>query len=347
MSWLLMRLLSIVRSLWGRRLPPAPPVVFPPPVDPTVTPETPVTPEPPVMPEPPVANGLRHPWRQATAAWLYPGDPDYWIASHRLMTWDEVKIDEYLSLPEIAPTTHVLICLNTGHRPSIFEQSFDGLKNPAWVRQVFQQVIAADKAPIAFCLSQEFFTQTLGGNHAKLLEYLEESTRLVADLCHFALPFRELGDIYGGNALQERNDLFRAMRRGAPSLPLAEHERSLEQIPVQDFRGVGGTIISGLQTGFGTPTGGHDRPEDRIEDGHGFYDGAAGFIRANGERMARYVTAGQLEDHVNAVFEHSLPLVYPGQTWSPTRTLAQAQVRGQTLLQHGAAFDLSGGAVRV
>jgi hypothetical protein len=62
--------------------------------------------------------------------------------------------------------------------------------------------------------------------------------------------------------------------------------------------------------------------------------------------MARYVKAGQLEDHVNAVFEHSLPLVYRGQSWKPTRTFAEAQARGKTLLQHGAAFDLSSGATR-
>ena len=298
----------------------------------------------PVPPPDHPQNGLRHDWRTATAAWLYPGDPSYWIASHRMMLWDSQKIARYLALPEIAPTTHVMICLNTGKRREVFEKPFDGLRHPDTVREVFQQVIEADKAPIAFCVSQEFFVQALDGIHRKLLEYLEESTRLVADLCHMALPMRELGDIYGGREMDKRNDLFKAMRKGAPNLPLAEHERSLEQIPVSDFRDVGGTIISGLQTGFGTPTGGENRPADQITHGDHTYDGACGFIASNKERMDHYVTSRHiLESHVNAVFEHSLPRVYAGQMWKPTRTLAHAQARGKKLLQHGAAFDLSAG----
>ena len=63
--------------------------------------------------------------------------------------------------------------------------------------------------------------------------------------------------------------------------------------------------------------------------------------------MQQYVNDGHiLENHINAVFEHSLPLVYPNQSWGPTRTLEEAKVRGRILLQHGAEFDLSSGVLK-
>tara|TARA_R110000824_G_scaffold400107_1_gene606898 strand:+ start:2193 stop:3308 length:1116 start_codon:yes stop_codon:yes gene_type:complete len=283
---------------------------------------------PEVLPEP--GNGLRHDWRKATASWLYPGDETYWIASHRLCSWLPDQIERYLRLPEIASTTHVLVCANTGHRSSTFEEPFNALSpmHPYKVRDVLEQIIADDKAPIVFCMSQEFFYQELQGNHSVLLDHLKATAEMVADLCHFLIPFRELGDVYGGNFLQERNDIFLAMRKGAPKLPLAEHERSLEQIPVQDFMGVGGTIISGLQTGFGTSS-----------------SAACAFLKSNADRMNGYAESGHiLEDHVNAVFEHSLPKVYDGQSWKPTRTYNEAKRFGQELLRCGAAFDLCVGA---
>jgi len=294
-------------------------------------------------------NGLRHDWRKARHAWLYPGDEATWIASHRLMVWTPEKIHAYLTHPDVKDSTHIFIAVCTGTRPDVFEKPFDGLKNTNKVQAVFDQVIAADFAPIAFCMSQEFFIQKLGRKHDRLLEYLEAICELVRDACHIALPFRELGEIYNGSHMPERNGMFKAMRRGAPRLPLAEHERGLTEIPVDDFRDVGGTIISGLQTGFRTPTGGKNRPEDQVTSpggGH-TYDGAAGFIKSNGDRMSRYASQGHiLEDHVNAVFEHSLPLVYEGQQWKPTRTLKEAKKRGKVLLEHGAEFDLSSGVSR-
>ena len=297
---------------------------------------------------PPVenGNGLRHDWRKARSAWLYPGDETTWIASQRMMKWTPEKIHQYLTHPQVRDSTHIIICCNTGSRREIGEEPFDGLKNSNHVQAVFDQVIKHDMAPVAWCMSQEFFIQTLDRKHDRLLDYLEQTCQLVRDLCHFAIPFRELGEIYSGSAMPERNSMFKAMRRGGPSLPLAEHERGLTEVPVDDFRDVGGTIISGLQTSFSTPTGGNNRPQDQIMSpggGH-YYDGAAGFIQSNHDRMSRYASQGHiLEDHVNAVFEHSLPLVYEGQQWKPTRTLSEAQDRGRVLLKHGAAFDLSSG----
>jgi hypothetical protein len=292
------------------------------------------------------ANGLRHNWRTATARWLYPGLGKYWIASHRMCQWDTEKIDEYLSHPDIKDTTHVIICPNTAERVSTNEHTFDGLKSDAnerKVRAVFEQVIAADKAPILWCMSQEFFIQVLDRQHQRLLEYLQETCALLSDLSQIAVPMRELGDIYGGRNMRERNAMFKAMRKGAPQLPLAEHERALEQIPVDDFRDVGGTVISGLQTGFGTATGGQNRPGDRVQVGNHTYDGACGFLQENHDRMLEWQEKGRMEEHVNALFEHSLPLVYPDQSWGPTRTLEEAKARGRILLKHGVAFDLSSG----
>mgnify|MGYP005812889973 CR=1 FL=1 len=302
-------------------------------------------PEP--APPPPKGNGLRHDWRKARGTWLYPGDRTYWLASHRMMTWNEAKLDAYLALPEIAThSDHVVICCNTGSRAAIGERPFDALKNEQFVRAVFQRVIDADKAPVAFLFSHEFYTQELRKDFTKLLEYVENTMGLVADLCSFAVPTHELGEVFSGRFMRERNQLFRAMRKAAPQLPLAEHERPLVEIPVADFHNVGGDVISLLQTGFKTPVGGRSRPQDIVTSpsGEHSYDGACGFIAANKRRMDRYVGT-QIERHTNAVGEHSIPLVYATQPWKPPRTLAEAKVRGRMLLHNGAAFDLSAGAI--
>ena len=302
-------------------------------------------PEP--APPPPKGNGLRHDWRTARGTWLYPGDRTYWLASHRMMTWNEAKLDAYLALPEIAThSDHVVICCNTGSRAAIGERPFDALKNEQFVRAVFQRVIDADKAPVAFLFSHEFYTQELKKDIPKLLEHVENTMSLVADLCSFAVPTHELGEVFSGRFMRERNQLFRAMRKAAPQLPLAEHERPLVEIPVADFHNVGGDVISLLQTGFKTPVGGRSRPQDIVTSpsGEHSYDGACGFIAANKRRMDRYVGT-QIERHTNAVGEHSIPLVYATQPWKPPRTLAEAKVRGRMLLHDGAAFDLSAGAI--
>ena len=327
----------------------------PPPPAPVCEPDTDVSPEPdfetlegPIDDPVPVANGLRHDWRTASAAWLYPGDPDYWIASHRMMGWTEEKIANYLAQPDLEGTTHIIICPNTGRRPATYEEPFNALgseANSRHARAVFEQVIAADFAPILWCMSQEFFIQNLSRNHGRLIDHLMETCALLSDLSQMAVPFREIGDIYGGSELPKRNDMFRAMRTGAPNLPLACHERAMEQIPVDDFAGVSGDVISLLQTGFGTPTGGQNRSVDRVEHGGHTYDGAAGFVEQSARRMADWQEKGRMERHSNAVGEHSLPQVYEGQTWGPTRTIIQAIARGHVLLDAGAAFDLSSGAI--
>ena len=295
-----------------------------------------------------IQDGLSHDWHTATATWLYPGNREFWLASQRIMTWGNDKIDRYLRQEEIAThSTHVIICCSTGIRPEMEETTFDALKNEDRVREVFERVIYRHgKAPIAWLMSQEFFYQQLGASHTKACDQLKATAEMVRDLCNFAVPMRELGDVYGGSDMKTRNDFFRAMRAGAPQLPVACHERALEQIPVDDFAGVDGDVISLLQTGFDTPTGGQNRAEDRVTGGNHSYDGAAGFVSENSMRMANWQASGRLERHTNAVGEHSIPDVYAGQPWRPTRTLDNARKRGKILLEHGAAFDLSAGATR-
>jgi hypothetical protein len=298
----------------------------------------------PTPPPPSEHNGLLHDWRKARAAWLYPGIEDLWLPSHRMCLWTPETIASYLDHPDIYDTTHCIIAANTARRPKIGERNFNCLEQETKVRAVFEQVIRAGKAPILWCMSQEFFQQTLDGSHAKLLDHLEKTCALLADLCQIAVPFREMGEIYGGHSMKQRNQIFRAMRKGAPTLPLACHERPLAQIPVDDFKNVDGDVISGLQVGFPTPTGGQGRARDKVVAGDGeVYDGGCGFIRANGRRMSQFQQNGHMERHTNAVFEHSIPLVYPRQQWTPTRDIESAQARGKAFLKHGAAFDLSSG----
>lgn len=100
---------------------------------------------------------------------------------------------------------------------------------------------------------------------------------------------------------------------------------------------MGGTTISALQTGFGT----------KLRGGSYTVGGTHGqgrrVCRHNKIRMANYVLAGQLEEHVSGCFEHSIPDV--GFT-ADHRTWAEAQSFGQALLDSGAAdFDMSGAGV--
>lgn len=300
-------------------------------------------------------NGLRHDWRKSRATWLYSGygtskgDRGFWLASQRMMHWPSEKIDAYLNRPEVKDhSTSVIVCCNTGLRPHMAERPFMARRNEQRVLDVLQQIIAADKAPICWLMSQEFFLQELKRDHKKLLSHLQSTIELVADYCHFAVPFRELGEIYGGGeGLERRNEMFLAMRKAAPHLPLACHERPLCEITAMDFRDVEGDVISLCQTGFKTPTGGRNRPQDRVTspDKKHTYDGSAGFVRANGRRMRDRQLGGQMERHTNALGEASIPLVFRGQPWMPTRSLSNAQRRARRILQcSGASFDLSAGA---
>ena len=310
----------------------------------------------PIPPVEPTKNGLRHDWRKARATWLYSGygtpkgDRTLWLASQRMLHWSPEKIDRYLSGPEVKThSTHVLINLNLGTRPAMAERPFWALKSERTERRVIEtleQIIAADKAPIVFCFSQEWFVTEAKRDFPKMLETLKHTLDLVKDHCQIAIPCRELGDLWGHKDLDKRNLIFKTMRKVAPNVPLACHERPLCEITAMDFRGVDGDVISLCQTGFKTPTGGRNRPQDRVTSpsGKDSYDGAAGFVRANGRRMRERTEGGQMERHTNALGEASIPLVFRGQMWKPTRSLPNAQRRALRILRYsGATIDLSAG----
>jgi hypothetical protein len=302
-------------------------------------------------------NGLRHDWRKARATWLYSGygtakgDRSYWLASQRMLHWSPEKIDRYLKRPEVADhSSHVLINLNLGTRPAMAERPFWALKNSRSERRVIEtleQIIAADRAPICFLFSQEWFILEAKRDVQKMLSTVRHTIELVKDHCHIAIPCRELGDLWGHKDLDLRNSIFKTMRQSAPKLPLACHERPLCEVTAMDFRSVDGDVISLCQTGFKTPTGGRNRVQDRVTSPNGehHYDGAAGFVRANGRRMRDRQLGGHMERHTNALGEASIPLVYRGQMWKPTRSLSNAKRRALRILRFsGASFDLSAGA---
>ena len=278
--------------------------------------------------------------RGARGAYLYPGDSN-WLFSQRMV--NTVQDSDILAWLETGPqrqSTHVVISVSTGLRPQLGEQPFNPLENDASeqrVRHVLELLRRAGKEVWVYAASQEFILQN-NLTIAQIEDHMRGVAALVKPFACAITPFRELGDVFGGNALEERNRIFRALRQGAPETPLSCHERSLEAIPVQDFHGVGGTTISALQTGFGTKLSGGSY----TVGGH-TWSGAIDFCRHNKIRMQNYVLAGQLEEHVSGCFEHSIPDV--GFT-TDHRTWAEAQSFGQALLDSGAAdFDMSGAGV--
>ena len=230
------------------------------------------------------------------------------------------------------------------------ETPFDALKHPTQVREVCEQILAADKGIIAWLTTQEHYVQELDGSLQKLLPHLTATAELVADLVSLTVAMRELGDCFGGDRLKDRNRIGRAVKRGAPLVPYGVHERPMTEVPITDLDGCSdqAPVVSLLQAGFWSRTGGRGNPEDEHVQGGHAYDGAAGFVRANRRRMRGYLNASppRMSAHLNVIHEHSIPFVFTGQPWQPTRTLAEAQWRGVRLLKAGADADFSSGARR-
>ena len=278
--------------------------------------------------------------RGARGAYLYPGDSN-WLFSQRMVnTVQDSDILAWLDTGPQRQSTHVVISVSTGLRPQLGEQPFNPLENNASeqrVRHVLGLLRRAGKQVWVYASSQEHILQ----NHmtiAQIEDHMKGVAELVRDYACAITPFRELGDVFGGNALEERNRIFRALRQGAPQTPLSCHEKSLEAIPVQDFHNIDGTTISSLQTGFGTKLSGGSY----TVGGH-TWSGAIDFCRHNKIRMQNYVLSNQLEEHISGCFEASIPDV--GFT-ADHRTWAEAQSFGQALLDSGAAdFDMSGAGV--
>jgi hypothetical protein len=281
-------------------------------------------------------SGLRHGWRKPVGSYLY--GPNWLFASTWLHLSDE-ELSAYLASPEQLNATHVVVALSTGNRPAFHEIPFNCLESDHSRRRVrdrLKMIIDADKAPWVYLMSQEFFVQTLGSDHRRLLRQLEETMELVDGLCTHATPFREIGDIYQSDRLSERHEIFTTIRRASANTALAVHERALEQIPVSDLDNIPGPTVSALQTGFNVGL----RNGQYTEGGH-TYSGSIQFALSNAERMRSYQQHGRLDDHVSGVFEHSIPDV----GFTPHhRTFRQAYAYGRALIDAGVAYDMSGGA---
>ena len=278
--------------------------------------------------------------RGARGAYLYPGDSN-WLFSQRMM--NTVQDSDILAWLDTAPqrqSTHVVISVSTGLRPQLGEQPFNPLENAASEqrgRHVLELLRRAGKQVWCYAASQEFILQN-NLTIAQIEDHMKGVAELVRDYACAITPFRELGDVWGSSDMDKRNRVFKALRQGAPQTPLACHERAGEQIPLADFQGVSGPTVSALQTGFGMALDGGSY----TIGGH-TYTGAIDFCRQNKTRMANYVLAGQLEEHVSGCFEASIPDV--GFT-ADHRTWAEAQGFGQALVDSGAAdFDMSGAGV--
>ena len=278
--------------------------------------------------------------RGSSGAYLYPGDANWLFSQRMVRTVQDSDILAWLETGPQRQSTHVVISVSTGLRPQLGEEPFNPLENDASeqrVRHVLELLRRAGKQVWCYACSQEYLLQNQL-TIAQIEDHMKGVAELVRDYACAITPFREMGDVYGGSDLDKRTRIFRALRAGAPRTGLACHERSLEAVPVQDFRDVEGLTISALQTGFGTQLSGGSY----TVGGH-TWSGAEDFCRQNKIRMANFVLSGQLEEHVSGVFEHSIPDV--GFT-NDHRTWAEAQAFGQALLDSGAvSFDMSGAGV--
>ena len=278
-------------------------------------------------------DGMRHDEARLSCAFLYE---EPFLASARIMGMTDDERATYLSQSVVQQGNAVLVTINQGARDSIRALPFNGWTDPATVQRVFHQIIDADKAPIAVLTDQTYWAQTLERDIDDLYRCLEECADAVAPLSKVIIAMWEVGDIFTGDDLEERRELNRRIRRGTvlagyPERRIGVHERSLEGIPVQDIPPEVGPSMSCLQTGFDTSA------DDAVE-----------FLAENVARMQRREASGAVyPGHIVGVMEHSIPFVYAGQSWQPTRTLSQAETLGQRLIDEGdAAFDWSGGATR-
>ena len=102
-----------------------------------------------------------------------------------------------------------------------------------------------------------------------------------------------------------------------------QHERSLEGIPRSDFKKVDQRYTgSALQTGFDTS----------LPD-------CVSFVKDNVDRWRRYEP-----QHTVLVAETSIPSIYVGQPWTPSRTFSEATAWSKAIVNGSkCSTDWSGG----
>ncbi|HCV24474.1 MAG TPA: hypothetical protein DGN59_13535 [Candidatus Latescibacteria bacterium] len=278
---------------------------------------------------------------------LYPGEGRFWLASNGMMTWDHERVTGYLETAPIrGHSTHIVVAMNTRTQARTHSKDFNCLASPLNERHalaVLDQIIAAGYTPWVEVVQQPFMKHLIEERgHRGLLDHVRVTAELVGDRAGVLMPTKELGDIYDGDFMDERNDLFKTLRKANDDAALACHDRGLTQISVRNFKNVRGPTISALQCGFSTPTGGRGRAEDGTGHGDSTYDGACGFVKSNKDRMDRRVRTGALDGpHYTLAFEHSIPTIRPWQQrgstrqpWDPARTWNEALTRARIIADY-------------
>ena len=269
---------------------------------------------------------------ETRAAFLYEIP---FLASARVMGMTVAARAAYLADARTLGNT-VIVTLNQGVREEIRAHPFDAWHNKTHAVDVLQQIIAAGLTPIVVLTDQTYWTQQLKGSVDRFYVCLESCAALIAPLCLGLIGMWEVGEIFGDDeqGLAVRRELNHRIRAGTVAagelnLRIGVHERGGQGVHAQDIPRSIGPSMSCLQTGFDIPL-----------------DEAVQFMRGNVERMAGHAARGEIDpEHIVGVMEHSIPAVYPEQSWTPTRTDSEACAWGQRIISDGgAAFDWSGGA---
>lgn len=274
-----------------------------------------------------------------SAALLYPADKD-WLFADRVFSLDNESIEAYLESPAVQAVDGVAVTLHVGSKSTIRSIPFDAREKPGHVRDVLKKIIRAGKSPICFVANPEFYWLTLDHHTDELFEVMEFSGREFSDLVSCFVVMWEIGKAFNGQRLNDRSRLVQRLRKGTEvsdrnTVRIYMHERASEGIPRSDFKYVDTAYTgSALQCGFNTPL----REKYEGPDGH-LYRGCVGFVKANVDRWRGYD-----RDHAVVVAETSIPYVYQGQPWRPTRTFDEARAWSQTIVREsGCATDWSGG----
>ena len=256
------------------------------------------------------------------------------LASARVMAMTEAERAAYLIEVNTLGNT-LIVTLNQGNRTEIRARPFDAWHNQNQTVDILNKIVSAGLTPIVVLTDQTYWTQALDKSVDRFYDCLESCAALVAPLCRGLIGMWEVGEIFGNNnqCLAVRRELNHRIRAGTvtagvPKLRIGVHERSGQGIHAQDIPRSIGPSMSCLQTGFGMTL-----------------DEMVVFVKKNVRRMAGYASDGIIDPgHIVGVMEHSIPAVYPGQYWAPTRTHSEAVTWGQRLIRDGgAAFDWSGG----
>ena len=278
-------------------------------------------------PPPVVGDGLRHDCRSMSAAILYPTSPQ-WLFSERVFSISTDDIDAYLATPEVVAVDGVPVTLNVGHKQSVRTLRYDSRANVDHTKAVLTKMIEADKAPIAFVSNPEFFWQQLNSKTGDYFDLCEFMGKEFAHLVSCFIMMWEVGKAFDGHHLEERWTSIRRLRMGTEragrgDVRIFQHERALEGIPRSDFKKIDQRYTgSALQTGFNTS----------LAD-------SVAFVKDNVDRWGRYEPR-----HTVVVAEASIPQVYAGQPWKPTRTFPEALTWSKAIVKGSrCSTDWSGG----